>query len=77
MITGTEKKLNDLRDALKLDEIPPLILPDPGDDAMVVMRYKGVELAYIIRADHFGHDECVAAPLLKMRDCFQELLTET
>lgn len=63
----------DLRRALRLDGDTTLYLPDPGERAMVVMRYKGVELSFLVNPEYFDCDEILTTSLLKMRDCFNIL----
>lgn len=66
-------ELATLRSALRIDPNTPLFLPDCGDKAMICMRYKGNELAFVLSPEHVDHDECLSRPLLKMRDTLKEL----
>lgn len=41
---------------------------DLGESALVIMRYKGKELGFVITPNHLDNDDAACLPLLKMRD---------
>lgn len=67
------EELAKLRHDLRIDPSEPLLLPDCGDKVMVVVRYKGAELGFVVSQDHMDRDECLSAPLLMVRNALKEL----
>jgi hypothetical protein len=61
-----------LRKALGVGKTP-LLLPDPGENAMVVMRYKSIELGFIVKASMVSDDQSYIGALLKTRDLCKQL----